>query len=380
VIVDRQEEVHVLYQERFAKAAGARNTEGTWVHYVRFKAGEIEQGGRVRHVVLNDRPKAMHPDLAVDRHGNALVVWEEGTESLVLLKIKANGLPAERHLIKTGSGSVSRAFPAIAADWDGKIHLAWTDTSNSKIDRMVHTVLDSGLMRPVTSPQTLYSVPSALGQRKVLTVESSGRIRLAWTVKQAHGRLGEMNADQHHLLIQPGAVTAAGRSSMTLAAGSVTDLVDRHLHAVPVVSLNAGTEAIVNKPPFILPPDHLTIREDRPERKPMPQAFLTAGVEKRLKRQVLEFSSWSGAPPSGSVIPSSGPALLRNSSSVQNRPISENPAKPVLRDSPSHFIGATASGNPAAVVRPMSSAMVSSEEISNDNKDDSTTLGKFKTT
>ena len=58
--IDSSGTVHLLWQERFAKTAGARRAQGTKVWYARLSMGK--QGPYVvRQDILNQRQTAMHP-------------------------------------------------------------------------------------------------------------------------------------------------------------------------------------------------------------------------------------------------------------------------------------------------------------------------------
>ncbi len=336
IVVGDEGEIHLILQERFAKVSGARATEGTWVHYIRFRSSEIPQGGSIRHTVLNERPKALHPDLAVDRRGNAAVVWEEESDALVLIRIGSNGLLSSRHLIPVRNSTEGRAFPALAADRRGNIHLAWTEPSG-RADRMVYTVLDQKAFRPLITQRTLHTVPSALGQRKSLSVDPSGQVRLEWAAKKAEGPGSEIASDRHHLIIRAVSPASPAQSINPLMAGGVSDLVDRHFHAALKLSSPPADEGLPGKRLEISPPArvkgvHLSFSSSGPER-------MADGIEieKVLMRHLLEFSSWTGAPPRREESSPSFPA--RPASTVGPRPIlTDMPFSDVLTPVPNRFI------------------------------------------
>jgi hypothetical protein len=290
IVVDRRGGVHVLWQERFAKAEGARDAQGTWVHYARFNNGEL--GGGLQHRILNDRARALHPDLAVDARGNAVVVWEE-SEALVVSRILPSGLVSARRLAVETSSLDRRAFPAIATDRQGQIHLAWTDHAAQSSDQIVYTVLAGQTLAPSIDRQTVHQVSGVYAQRKSLALEPTGSVRLSWTDKLAAGRLAE-RSDRNRVWI------VAGGTSGTVVR--TYGLADRHFNqeSLPLVSDAVAVLPSRDTEWTGLRPSGAgdAVVPSLPEQIP---ALFSSAIEKELKREILAYASWSGPPPSAAI-------------------------------------------------------------------------------
>lgn len=294
IVVDSQGGVHVLWQERFAKVQGARDAQGTWVHYVRFNNGEIAEG--IQHRVLNNRPQALHPNLAVDGGGNAVVVWEEDS-ALVVSRVVSAGLVSVGRVAVEPSSLDRRAFPAIVTDRQGQIHLAWTDHSTNGSDRMVYAVLNAQTLSPQIEPQTLRTINGIYAQRKSLAVEPSGSLRLTWTEKTGPGRLSE-RSDSNRLWIASGGPTDALVSTFGLA--------DEHLHHGPVPVTLGAWVAVPSRDPWMLAlPSSEVGYVLVPLRTEAVGAPASSEIEQELRREILAFASWSGPPPGRSISVSS---------------------------------------------------------------------------
>lgn len=291
IVVDRRGGVHVLWQERFAKTEGARDAQGTWVHYLRFNNGEL--AGGLQHHVLNDRPQALHPNLAVDGRGGAVVVWEEDA-ALVVSRIVPTGLVSARRLAAEPARLDRRAFPAVAVDRQGQIHVAWTDHSPNASDQMVYSVLTARTLEPQIAQQTVQKINGVYAQRKSLALEPSGNVRLTWTDKLAPGRLAE-RSDPNRIWIASGGGPAG-------ALVRTYGLADRHLHEESVSAAPSAWVAVPSRHPGFSALSSRTVLDSAapPEPELIP-ALLSSAIEKRLKREILAFASWSGPPP-GSVI------------------------------------------------------------------------------
>ncbi len=303
VAVDRRGNVHLLWQERFTKSSGARDKEGTWVHYARLNAND--SGREIRHEVLNDRPRAQHPDLAVDGRGDAFVVWEEAGGGLLLTKIDARtGLAAHRAIASTNS-TERRAFPAIAVDRSGQIQLAWTEGENPRTDQIVHAAVDAKALAITQAKQVVYAVPAAAGQRKNLAIDPAGQLRMTWVTKQGRGPQGEQNTSPNALVIARRSPGAGGSPSTRWAS----QVADRHLNET-ADQARLISDAVALPKRISLPlPAAIAIVVDPHDRAGAQPIATTAAIEKILKQQLLRFSSWSGAPPSVALDVISEPVL-----------------------------------------------------------------------
>lgn len=307
IVVDRRGGVHVMWQERFAKVEGARDAQGTWVHYARFNNGQL--AGGLQHHVLNDRPQALHPNLSVDARGNAVVVWEEDA-ALVVSRIVSTGLVSVRRLAAEPKSLDRRAFPAVVTDRQGQIHLAWTDHSAGGPDQMVYTVLTAQTLEPRFAHQTVQKISGVYAQRKALTLESSGDVRLTWTDKLGPGRLAE-RSDPNRVWIAAGGPSGAVIRTYGLA--------DRHFHQESPLIVPDAAVALPSRDPGLsgLRPSGVGDAL-RPSASEPIAALFSSAIEKELKREILAFASWSGPPPADAIVAPSSAAFSASAPSARD--------------------------------------------------------------
>lgn len=288
--------VHLLWQERYMRPAGSKNKQGTWIHYARFYSGEVEKTGRFSRSILNSRPSALHPDFAVDASKNAWVVWEEGAGDLKLVKINRDGRLSRPQTITVSDKTRVNAFPVIAADEKGNLHLAWTGQSKGRTDSMVYAVIDRVNFRPVIAERAVHTVPAAAGQRKSLSVTRTGEVRLGWKAKNEEGRLDINVPESGYLLIQP-VHSNMGPVLQAMPIGEHVKVVDRKLRNKKKDPLDFQIHGILSKKPGHSPLG-LRGRLSVPVWSDIPSlAEGNRDVEQSKRHMMLAFSSWSAAPP-----------------------------------------------------------------------------------
>lgn len=311
--VDSVGNIHLVWQERFAKSAGARAAEGTWVHYARLHAQRVEGDNRLYHAILNERPQALHPDLAVDPSGGAIVVWEEKAGRLLLAKVNSEGAIASRQFALNGQADQSTAFPAVAADQDGQIHLAWSENSAGK-SRMLYALIDSETLAAVGQSHVVQTLPTEKAQRKSLSVASSDQLRLTWSFKNEKGAFGETPVDSNYIVL-----AFEGR----LGSVTVGGVVDSHVRAADTARPPLEFAAVAVKTPSLLVAT-VGMSFSYPDSAGRLSGRTSADFEQFLRREILEHSTQSGAPPSAGAIRTSAPPLASDSYDLRSPYTSKN--------------------------------------------------------
>ena len=298
--VDASERIHLLWQERFAKETGAKTSQGTWVHYAQL-APAAEGLTVIRRQVLNQRPNAMHPALAVDAQSIAYVVWEEGGNSVVLAKIVGRQRPVEFHKVSASFGKEGRGYPAVAVDRQGNLHLAWTNATNAGDSQIVYAMLvatDLGGRQPIVG-QPLYTSAPVAGQPKQITIDdTAGQAKISWQNRRGEGPLGRLAA------LPANNLTLRMKGSAARPA-TPWRVMDQHLSSVPELPSFGELLAVTVKPhrPASVYEVMVRIAPQTDPVQPLLQRFDDA-IEKLKLAQLLAFSNWSSAPPSATVVAS----------------------------------------------------------------------------
>ncbi len=301
--VDASERVHLLWQERFAKEAGAKTSQGTWVHYAQL-APAAQGLTIVRQQVLNQRPNAMHPALAVDAQSIAYAVWEEGDNSVVLAKIVGHQRPVEFHTIAASFGKEGRGYPAVAVDRQGNVHLAWTNATSAGDSQIVYAMLaatDLGGRQPIVG-QPLHAGAPVVGQPKQITIDdTAGQVKISWQNRRAEGPLGRLAA------LPVNSLTLRMKGSAARLA-TPWRVMDQHLASIPELPSFGELLAVTVKPhrPASIYAVMARIAPQTDPVQPLLQRFDDA-IEKLKLAQLLAFSNWSSAPPSATVVASHPP-------------------------------------------------------------------------
>ena len=300
VVVDASQRIHLLWQERFAKEAGAKLPQGTWVHYAQLTS--TAQGLAVvrQQQVLNQRPLAMHPALAIDAQGIAYVVWEEGETSVMLAKIVGRQRPVEFRKIAASFGKEGHGYPTVAIDRKGNLHLAWTNRAAAGTSQIVYTTLaaaDLGGKRAILG-QPLYATAPVVGQPKqIMMDEAAGRVRISWQNRRAEGPLGRLALPVNSLTLR--VKGSAARLATPLR------IFDTHLVPAPDQLALGEQVAVTVKPQPLRPAQTVMVRVEPQgdQLKLLLQRFDNA-IEKLKLAHLLAFSSWSSAPPSSMIVSS----------------------------------------------------------------------------
>ncbi|HEY5648484.1 MAG TPA: hypothetical protein VIU33_03225 [Nitrospiria bacterium] len=327
IAVDSADAIHFLWQEKFKRTSGNRKTEGTWVHYAKAHGFEAVSAGAVWHTVLNSRPKALHPNLSVGPKGSGLAVWEEQNGKLLVAEIFPETGSISRGVVEHGNpDSFARAFPAAAVDEDGRMHLVWTQSSGVEEDEIVYSVVDRKRVHaPVLLKRTIHSVPAALGQRKMLAFNSNGGLDLLWETKRAEGPFAAASSHKNRLSLDIALWLAEGtRMWAASGPGLVRDIAESHLDGNPETWAGPMGVAVTTKRLTFNPPALSTVAvEFSPQAKRELGRLQNSWVEQRLKRVLLEYASWSGAPPREKVMvfPSPQASLSGNPAASPNNPI-----------------------------------------------------------
>jgi hypothetical protein len=317
IMIDANEgTVHALWQERFAKGAGARNTEGTWVHYARLSSGG--QGASIlRQAILNQRPLAQHPDLGVDRRGIAYAMWEEGKETLLLAKVQ-DDRPVVYRRIATDFGKNGHGYPTLAVDGRGDLHLAWSAVTPTGTQQIVYAVMarhDFSAARLVAL-QAVYNGAAPFSQPKQIRVEErTGRVTIHWKTQHREGPLGRLAA-------------SARSVSFTTDRGVVERVVVHDTFLAPTAGSAPSTlflAVAAGKSPVIRPSAVstllATVHDDGSAASCLSRH--AEGIDKLLLARLLAFTSWSGAPPAAGVVrlPSPRSCSVLLFSQQLNRPL-----------------------------------------------------------
>ena len=304
VVVDAQQTVHILWQERFAKGASSKMGQGTWVHYAQLGVSAASSSIIVRrHIILNERPQAFHPDLAVDTQGTPYAVWEEKDGSIILATIPVQGHEIRLDHLATHIGPDHRGYPAIAVGPQGNVHLVWTNDVGRAAKEMVHSVLRKGDLAPVAAEQPIYSTSRHIfGQPKSLRInEQSGQLLVIWQDKMERGPL-RSSQSVRRLSLAPAPAARGADGSQLWEAARVTSITDQSLSERASRSTPADTVALLRKPLSFGPLPALAASSvasgsDHSGRR----LHGTTAIHRLLLERLLAFSSWSGAPPPGGV-------------------------------------------------------------------------------
>jgi hypothetical protein len=307
--------VHALWQERFAKEAGARNAEGTWVHYARLSSGG--QGASIlRQEILNQRPLAQHPDLGVDRQGIAYAMWEEGRKTLLLARVQDNR-PVTYRRIATDFGRNGHGYPALAVGGRGDLHLTWSAITPAGTQQIVYAAVsrrDFSSARLV-AVEAVYTAASPSDQPKRIRVaEQTGRVTIHWKNQHREGPLGRLAA-------------SSGSVSFTTGRGVAERIVVHDTVLAPAAAPAPSIQylAVAGKAPVIRPSSAAvllaTVYDDGMTASRL--ARRAEGIDKRLMARLLAFTSWSGAPPAAGLVRFSSPRSCSVSlfSQQLNRPV-----------------------------------------------------------
>jgi hypothetical protein len=296
LVIDANQFIHLLWQERFAKGAGAKVSQGTWVHYAKLALNG--QGlSLLRKETLNQRPKAMHPDLAVGVDGVAYSVWEEGADSIILAKIAGPSQPIDHRRIAAHFGKDQHGYPAVAVDRRGNLHLSWTNAGQTKNQQIVYAMLPAATFaqdRP-PSEQPIYASAPVFGQPKRITVDNNtGRITVTWRNQRARGPIGLVAAHENSVILRP---TDNGQAVQPWR------VVDSNLTSGLVLFPQQTPVALPGKPLLLaIVPDKQVVG-DLPDLSPATALRqFDSSVEKLKLAHLLAFSSWSGPPPSGNSL------------------------------------------------------------------------------
>jgi hypothetical protein len=292
IAIDTSQVVHLLWQERFAKGAGARVPQGTWVHYARLTSRAQSQPTLLRQEVLNQRPMALHPDLAVDARGVAYSVWEEGGGAVVLTRIAGQSQPVEHRRITALFGKDRHGYPAVAVDQRGTLHVTWTASGNANRTQIIYATLpvsNWGTQQAV-SQQPIYATAPVFGQPKRISVDDrTGQVTITWRNQRTQGQLGRMAASDNSITLK-----LAGSST----ARKLSRVLDTHLTPSPEGASFTVPVAVLGKPLMVAPPPGGTTRVTLPVDS-LNSAFhrFDGTVEKLQLAKLLAYSSWTGAPP-----------------------------------------------------------------------------------
>ncbi|MBI3620653.1 MAG: hypothetical protein HY208_00495 [Nitrospirae bacterium] len=304
IAIDSNRTVHLLWQERFTKGAGSRNSQGTWVHYARIAQG---QHGPVvtREELLNDRPMAMHPYLAVDAQGVAYSAWEEGQDSVILARLAGNSA-LERRRIATHFGKDAHGYPAVAVDRRGNLHVTWTDAADPTATQIVYTTLQpqgTGARQPLSSllespKQSLYRSVQVVSQPKTIGVDpSTGRVVIAWLNQRERGPIGRLAAQHVSVTLRPAGLLASSIGHTRWRSAKVLRVLDSRLTAQPAFVEWAAPVAAVGKS-MTLTVVRTAVGVVSPPATSASTLHRFNGTVETLRRlQLLKFSSWSGPPP-----------------------------------------------------------------------------------
>jgi hypothetical protein len=346
IAVDANQTVHLLWQERFAKGAGARNSEGTWVHYTRLVRGP--HGVVVsRNELLNERPMAMHPYLAVDAHGVAYSVWEEGQDSIILARIPGHNA-IERRRIATHFGKDVHGYPAVAIDRHGNLHVTWTGATDAQTTQIAYEMFQApgagahrSLSALIESPkQALYRSAQPFNQPKTIGVDpATGRVVIAWRNQRERGPIGRLAAQTISMTVSPAGLLGPVHGNIRHGnirhekvrwkSAKTLSVLDANLTSQPSLVELALPVAAVGKPLVIT-----AIRTAGGAASPPTTTSSTLHrfddtVGKLHLLQLLKFSSWSGPPPApgGSVAQAEFVSIVPPLLSVRFLPF--NPLNPL---------------------------------------------------
>jgi hypothetical protein len=287
--VDADHILHLLWQERFAKTAGARNPEGTWVHYARL-APTAQDVSIVQQRVLNQRPQALHPDFAVDARGSAYAVWEEGDHAIVIAKVAGHRQPVVYQRITSDFGKDGHGYPALAVDGRGKLHLAWSVRASSGQEQIVYAALALKTFGSARlSGQAVYTSALPGDQPKRIRVaEQTGLVTIHWKNKHGEGPLGR-------LVATTGSVTFIPKSGVI----DRVNVLDASLASAPEPWRAVMPLAVAGKPPLFRPAATATVQSAPPaDQSRLRLARFDDSITKLKLSHALAFSTWSGAPPS----------------------------------------------------------------------------------
>jgi hypothetical protein len=287
--IDDAGTLHLLWQERFAKGAGAKSREGTWVHYAQLASSD-SGASLLRHEVLNQRPLAQHPDLSVDSRGVAYAIWEEDQNRLVLAKVSGPKQPVDYRWIAADFGKGGHGFPALTVDRRGDLHLAWSTVTSIGTQQIVYATLLHGAFDTARiTTQPVYTTTRSADRPKQLRVaEQTGSVTIHWKNQRERGPLGRL-------------VASTGSVIFTLKHGAIIDrvtILDTMLTPSPTPRRSAMPLAVTAKAPpiepavivaaLLTPPWHIDVSTS---------ARSDDSIGKLKLARLLAFSRWSSAPP-----------------------------------------------------------------------------------
>jgi hypothetical protein len=290
LVMDGSGTLHALWQERFDKRHGARNAEGTWIHYARFTADSAQAGSILRQDVLNHRPLAQHPDLGVDKRGIAYAIWEEGRDSLFIAKVQGNRTVAYRHMT-TDFGKPGHGYPALAVDGRGDVHMTWSSVTSVGTQQILYASLSHHGFNDgrLVASRVVFSSESPSEQPKRIRVANgTDRVTIVWKNMRIEGPLGRLAASDN-------------RISFTVGHSSLKRVVVLDTFMTPTQSMwwSSAPAAVTGKPRMVKPSVVPTGLSAVPDEQPVYlKSSRTMAIDKLKLARLLAFTSWTGAPPS----------------------------------------------------------------------------------
>jgi hypothetical protein len=291
LIRDANQTLHALWQERSAKAP-----EGTLVHYAQLLPSP--QGPLIsRHIILNRRWLAQHPDLGVDRRGIAYAVWEEGPRTLILAKVTGQQ-PVEYRQITTDFGGSGHGYPVLAVDRHGDLHLAWSAITTAGTQQTLYASLSSQAFNTARlSGQVVHTSSVPVDQPKQIRVaDQTGQVTIRWMNKHGQGPAGRLVASSGSVTFRRHGKTI---SHLTIRDSTLTASAE---HWQPIMPLAVTSKPLLIQPAVsaaaVLPPAPRDVSRAAVSR-------FDGSIAKLKLAWLLAFTSWSGAPPAPGIVTAS---------------------------------------------------------------------------
>jgi hypothetical protein len=141
------------------------------------------------------------PAVAVDRNGNAVVVWEDyrnGATDIYTQKLDGNGtrLWAADVRVNSGSGTAYQRYPAVAVDGSGNVIVAWEDYRNGVPDIYTQKLDGNGTWLWAADVRVNSDGGTAYQQYPVVAMDGSGNAVIVWVDdRNGHGNIYAQKLD-----------------------------------------------------------------------------------------------------------------------------------------------------------------------------------------
>jgi len=324
--IDGRRSVHFLWQERIANQETA----------IRYTTVTLTPTGiapiRSQPVTINQDQTATHPSLAVDRAGWAYAAWEREGLDVVLAAIEPSGRIVQIRHISREATKTDHAFPTVAVDRRGDVHVVWSAQSGDKT-QLVYKAFRGHGGQVLEKEKIVYTTSDSAAQAKVVTFDTQGNIKVAWIHQsRQHGRVAKMDRGRGYLVLRHG---RSGSGGSVVAA-----VVDQSLTVVPSPVWNVAGEAVMTPKPRLDASAVGTVSfllDANPTGKPS-SSMGDDTISKLLMERLLRYATWSAAPPSVQETETTRLLLPKSSLSSANfRLIKVNLSSLFLSDSEQKF-------------------------------------------